>query len=171
MYKRQQLDFTQAFKATLHDMHSLVACLLAPQWHEYLEHIASMIFLALNTALHTDTGSVRLKDVDPAHIYKEMEFTYPDETGYCIGVIDLFFEYQGAYFFLDWKSNFLGDQAEDYTLEVLQEEINRHHYDLQQKIYRKALEHYLHIFNKKEHLSYAYYVFLRGLPQGIYRCL
>ncbi len=94
----------------------------------------------------------RLADVDPSKMNKEMPFLYSTDEGYMKGFIDLFFEHEGRYYFVDWKSNVIVDSA--------QKETERHHYDLQAKIYREALERYLGLFGEK--LTAGFYIFLRS---------
>src|SRR5690625_4766539 len=59
------------------------------------------------------------------------------------GFIDLIVRQNGRYFILDYKSNYLGDTPEDYSVESLREEILRSDYDLQYHLYVVALVKYL----------------------------
>lgn len=60
--------------------------------------------------------------------------------GFLKGFIDLIFRFEGRYHVVDWKSNLLGNRAEDYTLEAMQRAIQESCYDLQYYIYTVALD-------------------------------
>ncbi|MDP2507100.1 exodeoxyribonuclease V subunit beta [Oceanobacter sp. 3_MG-2023] len=88
-------------------------------------------------------------------------------TGYLKGFIDLVFCYQGRYYLADYKSNYLGDQRQDYTGVALQQSMVEHHYDLQAWIYILALDQFLRQrlpdYSPQQHLGGVYYLFLRGM--------
>ena len=63
--------------------------------------------------------------------------------GWLNGKIDLFFEYEGKYYILDWKSNFLGDTVDYYNQEHLAKAMNENNYHLQYLIYSLAVKKYL----------------------------
>jgi exodeoxyribonuclease V beta subunit len=83
------------------------------------------------------------------------------------GFIDLVFEYQGGYFLLDWKSNYLGARVEDYHQKALNQTMVEADYFLQAQIYTLAL----HLYLKKRKPNYrfetdirgVYYLFVRGM--------
>lgn len=83
------------------------------------------------------------------------------------GFIDLVFEFQGKYYVMDYKSNFLGFSAEDYSPENMQLAIEEHFYDLQYLLYLAALQIYLQQtlpdFDYDTHMGGVYYLFLRGI--------
>src|SRR5690606_29110885 len=83
------------------------------------------------------------------------------------GKIDLFFEYQGRYYILDWKSNFLGDSRIYYQTEYLRTAMNDHNYHLQYLIYTLAAKKYLQQripnFDYGRQFGGVMYVFLRGV--------
>jgi exodeoxyribonuclease V beta subunit len=87
--------------------------------------------------------------------------------GFMKGFIDLVFEHQGRYYLLDYKSNHLGDEWEDYGPERLARVMADHHYILQYHLYTVALHRYLGFrlrgYDYDEHFGGAGYVFLRGL--------
>jgi exodeoxyribonuclease V beta subunit len=82
------------------------------------------------------------------------------------GFIDLFFEHDGKYYILDWKSNYLGDALEDYHPAKLTAAMNESNYHLQYLIYTLALEKYLKSklpnFDYEKHFGGVFYLFLRG---------
>jgi len=106
-----------------------------------------------------------LADVREDKIYRETEFLYPQEKGFLKGVIDLVFAYEGRYYILDWKTNWLGDSEVCYQQEFLHEAMEAHDYYLQAKIYTEALRRYLVLVEDRpfeEVFGGVFYVFLRG---------
>ncbi|MCD6353663.1 MAG: exodeoxyribonuclease V subunit beta [Proteobacteria bacterium] len=99
--------------------------------------------------------------------------------GFMKGFIDLIFQFDGAFYLVDWKSNFLGSRVEDYGRESLAEVMKEKYYILQYHIYTVALNQYLSMrfpdYNYNSHFGGVYYIFLRGVdPEkgpdfGIYR--
>jgi exodeoxyribonuclease V beta subunit len=87
--------------------------------------------------------------------------------GFLKGFIDLIFRFEGRYHVVDWKSNLLGNRAEDYTLEAMRRAIQESCYDLQYYIYIVALDKYLRQrlsdYDYDRHFGGVHYVFLRGL--------
>jgi len=144
--------------------------------------IAKMVHQALSTPLPLDHCHLALRDLQESHCYREHPFMYAaDEAlhpefecrpGYLKGVIDLIFEHQGKFYFLDWKSNWLGPSNDWYTEEHLDEAMKQHDYYLQAEIYQEALKRYLKCVDSRpfeEIFGCGLYVFLRGLEasQGI----
>ncbi len=88
-------------------------------------------------------------------------------NGYLKGFIDLMFCWQGRYYLLDYKSNWLGDVSADYDADALTEAMTSHHYDLQAWIYTLALDQLLAQrlpdYDPEQHLGGAFYLFLRGM--------
>jgi exodeoxyribonuclease V beta subunit len=91
-------------------------------------------------------------------------------SGFMNGKIDLFFEWEGRYYILDWKSNFLGDHLDYYQPAVLTAAMNENNYHLQYLIYCLALRKYLELrlpdFNYDHHFGGVIYLFLRGVRTG-----
>ncbi|MEJ5113371.1 exodeoxyribonuclease V subunit beta [Erwinia billingiae] len=94
------------------------------------------------------------------------------------GFIDLVFCWQGKYYLLDYKSNWLGASAEDYTPEAMALAMQSHRYDLQYQLYSLALHRYLRHrladYDYQQHFGGVFYLFLRGVDgtaseNGIYR--
>ena len=83
------------------------------------------------------------------------------------GFIDLIFEQQGKYYICDYKSNHLGDDYRDYHKTLLQQDIVKHHYDLQYLIYSLALHRYLTVtlddYQPERDFGGVYYLYLRGM--------
>jgi exodeoxyribonuclease V beta subunit len=101
--------------------------------------------------------------------------------GFMKGYIDMIFEYQGRYYLVDYKSNFLGTQMHAYHHSQLKNEMIQAGYVLQYHIYAIALHRYLAIrvpnYRYEAHFGGIYYLFLRGIRPvwgplyGIYRDL
>jgi exodeoxyribonuclease V beta subunit len=95
------------------------------------------------------------------------------------GFIDLVFQYDGRFFLVDWKSNFLGASIKDYGPEALAEIMQKDLYFLQYHLYVIALHQYLkmriHAYDYDKHFGGVFYIFLRGVNTetgyhaGIYR--
>lgn len=94
------------------------------------------------------------------------------------GFIDLVFVWQGKYYLLDYKSNWLGASAEDYTPQAMAQAMQSHRYDLQYQLYCLALHRYLRHrlaeYDYQHHFGGVFYLFLRGVDgtaseNGIYR--
>jgi exodeoxyribonuclease V beta subunit len=90
--------------------------------------------------------------------------------GLMTGFIDLFFEHDGKFYILDWKSNFLGDSIEDYNQAGVANAMNESNYHLQYLIYALALDKYLTSklpgFNFEQQFGGVIYLFLRGNRAG-----
>lgn len=100
--------------------------------------------------------------------------------GLMVGAIDLVYEWQGRFHVLDYKTNWLGERAEDYRPQALEPAMRAHHYPLQALIYTVALHRYLsrrmlridaggqiHVdYDPAQHLGDAWYLFVRGLGTG-----
>ncbi len=91
------------------------------------------------------------------------------------GFIDLTFEYQGRYYVVDYKSNWLGADELAYTWEAMNQAILDHRYDLQYVLYLLALHRQLKArlpdYDYDLHVGGALFIFLRGVhapSQGCY---
>ena len=96
--------------------------------------------------------------------------TFAPARGFMRGFIDLIFEFEDKFYLIDWKSNYLGSNIENYGQDKLLESVLSGYYFLQYHIYTLAL----HLYLKKRIPEYAYdshfggvfYVFLRGINQN-----
>lgn len=86
------------------------------------------------------------------------------------GEIDLLYSVDGKYYIVDYKSNYLTEQAKDYHDELMASSMKHHHYWLQASIYQVALHRLLkirlgdvYIGNEAHYLGAVEYVFLRGI--------
>lgn len=100
---------------------------------------------------------------------RQEEIALKGSGGGCFmkGFVDLIFEWQGRFYILDYKSNFLGATYDDYHRDKLATVMESAGYDLQYKIYTIALHRYLsrrlpgYVYDS--HFGGVYYLFLRGL--------
>ncbi|AVJ57145.1 exodeoxyribonuclease V subunit beta [Idiomarina sp. OT37-5b] len=88
-------------------------------------------------------------------------------NGMLKGFIDLVFEHNGRYYVADYKSNWLGEDDNAYSLEAMREKILSSRYDLQYVIYTLALHRLLKArigeeYDYDNHVGGAVYLFLRG---------
>jgi exodeoxyribonuclease V beta subunit len=108
-------------------------------------------------ALSTEAHPFRIKSID------ELE-------GIMNGKIDLFFEHDGKYYILDWKSNFLGNSLEFYDTSHVKAAMYENNYNLQYLIYTVALTKYLKLrksdFDYDKDFGGVIYLFLRGVRAG-----
>ncbi|MBE8215613.1 MAG: exodeoxyribonuclease V subunit beta [Endozoicomonadaceae bacterium] len=94
--------------------------------------------------------------------------TFPQLQGMLKGFIDLVCYYQGKYYIIDYKSNFLGNNPSDYHQDALKKAMISHRYDVQYQLYTLAVHRLLK--NKLPHYSYeknmggVLYLFIRGMP-------
>ncbi|RVU83787.1 exodeoxyribonuclease V subunit beta [Leucothrix sargassi] len=88
-------------------------------------------------------------------------------TGQLTGFIDLICEYQGRYYVMDYKSNWLSS----YDPESMQAAMHEHNYGLQYFIYSVVLHHYLKQrlpnYSYDEHFGGVRYLFLRGMDETV----
>jgi exodeoxyribonuclease V beta subunit len=103
-----------------------------------------------------------------ARIIPDIEFTTdPEIEGVMHGFIDLFFEHNGKFYIVDWKSNFLGNRLEDYQQNGLLTGMRGNNYHLQYYIYTIAMKRFLEkklpTFDYEKDFGGAIYLFLRGV--------
>lgn len=157
-------------------------------YSDWIEPITELIYQALKQPLFEDDVFC-LADLDTTNMYKEIDFIFACKTpvqieeveianGYVKGVIDLIFSYKGKYYIIDWKSNWLGSNIENYEQDYLHQAMHEHDYFLQAGLYTEALKRYLNIVEESsfhEIFGGTIYVFLRGIQQqkrsGIYHYL
>ncbi|MDF9618184.1 exodeoxyribonuclease V subunit beta [Pseudomonas entomophila] len=87
------------------------------------------------------------------------------------GFIDLAFELDGRYYVADYKSNWLGPDAQAYGPLAMEQAILEHRYDLQYVLYLLALHRQLRArlpgYDYDRHVGGALFIFLRGVtPAG-----
>ena len=106
--------------------------------------------------------------------FTQSKLEFSQVKGLLKGFVDLIFCYQGKYYILDYKSNYLGSTPADYESDMLEQAMSSHQYHLQYLIYTVALHRLLKQriadYSIETHLGGVYYTFLRGMPagQGVY---
>ncbi len=166
----------------------------------YRDNIYELVKQVLSTTMPGE-NSFHLNEVAKAKRLNELEFDFllspfntaklealsceahplriksiPELEGIMNGKIDLFFEHNGKYYILDWKSNFLGNSLEFYDTEHVKAAMYENNYNLQYLIYTVALTKYLKLrkpdFNYEKDFGGIIYLFLRGVrtngQTGIY---
>ncbi|MEZ4907343.1 MAG: UvrD-helicase domain-containing protein [Saprospiraceae bacterium] len=109
-------------------------------------------------------------------IFPDLDISYPELEGVMHGFIDLVFEKSGKFYILDWKTNHLGSDINDYSEENLEAEIINNNYNLQYSIYTIALNRYLKSkkpdYDYKKDFGGIFYIFIRGVrtdkQSGVY---
>jgi exodeoxyribonuclease V beta subunit len=104
----------------------------------------------------------------PDDVREKMErLHFNTVSGYMRGFMDMVFQYNGRYFLVDWKSNFLGKHTETYNHEALLRVMSGSFYLLQYHLYTMALHRYLSTrmadYHYSRHFGGVYYLFLRGI--------
>lgn len=146
-----------------------------------------------------DLGGFCLADVAPERRLNELAFHFPIERltmaklraffeqhelpaevgafdfhpveGFLKGFIDLIVEHAGRYYVLDYKSNFLGRDAEDYRSSRLGAVMSASNYVLQYHLYAVALHRYLRYrlgnrYEGQKHWGGVRYLFVRGMSEA-----
>jgi exodeoxyribonuclease V beta subunit len=107
------------------------------------------------------------------------ELDFQQVQGMLKGFIDLVFCWQGKYYLLDYKSNWLGEDSSAYTQPAMEQAMAEHRYDLQYQLYTLALHRYLRHrlpdYDYQRHFGGVIYLFLRGVDaqhpgNGIFAC-
>jgi exodeoxyribonuclease V beta subunit len=113
---------------------------------------------------------LNLLDHYPILTLNKPSLRLPNLQGLIKGYIDLVFEWQGRFYVLDYKSNYLGVKVEHYQGVSLQTAMASHRYDIQLVLYSLALHRYLKQrlpnYDYQQHFGGAHYVFLRGMALG-----
>ena len=92
-------------------------------------------------------------------------------SGFIKGFVDLVVRFEGRWYILDYKSNFLGTTYGDYHRSAVDQAMADHHYILQYHLYLIALHRYLaHRIPEYDYdrdFGGVFYLFLRGMhPRG-----
>ena len=129
------------------------------------KRINELEFDFLLSPFHTDKLQALSNEAHPFRIK-----TITELEGIMNGKIDLFFEHEGKYYILDWKSNFLGNSLDFYGDNSVKNAMYENNYNLQYLIYTVALTKYLKLrkpdFDYDTHFGGVIYLFLRGVRAG-----
>lgn len=166
---------------------------LGEEWHQPL---AQWLECIIDTPFTPD--QLRLKEIEPNLCLKEWQFylrlsnekalpqlnsllkqagrwgaSLPDLqlnqlAGFVRGFVDLILKFNGKFYIIDYKSNFLGYMPQDYSPDNLMKAMGQQRYDLQYLLYTLALHRYL---SSRMGKAYDYerdfggiaYLFLRGM--------
>lgn len=159
--------------------------LYSPQMNGFLNHILETTIkipgskpfnlkqISNSKKLNELEFDINISQMDLDKLYEiqtesvQFSFKNVDLYGILNGKIDLFFEHDNKYYILDWKSNYLGDAADDYTPEHLGEAMNENNYHLQYYIYTMATKRFLESkitnFDYDTQFGGVIYLFLRGV--------
>lgn len=169
------LDTTD-WSAVLSDwLHQVLASPLPPNQALSLSQLAAgdqISEMEFNFSLDDTVSSVALDRLlrQQGYLEHSAALVFGDVSGIMRGFIDLVFEYQGRFYLLDYKSNFLGGEACSYDQAAMARAISGHRYDLQFLIYCTALHRYLAgriaDYSYERHFGGVYYLFLRGIAAG-----
>lgn len=132
------------------------------QWRAELE-----FWLPITTDVNIGTLDQVLRRLEPWAGADYPELTSGTLRGMLRGYIDMVFEHEGRWYLMDWKSNHLGDQGEDYRHEGMSHAMIAHRYDLQYALYTLALHRQLSIrlpdYDYDRHMGGVLYLFIRGI--------
>lgn len=102
--------------------------------------------------------------------FNQSNLEFLNVKGLLKGFVDLIFCFEGQYYILDYKSNYLGNKPSDYEQDSLEQAMSSHQYHLQYLIYTVALHRLLKQrianYSVEQHLGGVYYTFLRGMGEG-----
>lgn len=88
-------------------------------------------------------------------------------TGFLKGFIDLVFEHRGRWYVVDYKTNTVGANYDDYVVQKLSGPMSHSHYILQYHLYCLAVHRYLQLrhpaYDYERDFAGSYYLFLRGM--------
>lgn len=140
------------------------------------EIVTEMVCSALSQPIFCNGKQFRLCEIPLSSMFKEIEFLYPCpphlvnrskevKADYLRGVIDLIFAFEGKYYLIDWKTNWLGPSIECYTQAQMKMVMEAKDYYLQAAIYRDAFQRYLHNLDPRPFetcFGGTLYFFVRG---------
>ena len=121
---------------------------------------------------HLPLGGGRSEDVQALLArfgYSDAPLSLERLDGMLRGFVDLVVEHDGRFWIVDYKSNWLGNDASAYTPEALAESVREHRYDLQYLIYSVALRRLLRARlgpDGVERFGGVLYLYLRGMRSG-----
>ncbi|MCX5909120.1 MAG: PD-(D/E)XK nuclease family protein, partial [Deltaproteobacteria bacterium] len=99
------------------------------------------------------------------------KLNFQPTRGFMRGFIDLVFQHGDRFYLIDWKSNFLGPQVEDYGPEALKKEMEESLYILQYHLYVLALHQYLKWrlpdYSYERDFGGVFYIFIRGVDPAL----
>lgn len=127
----------------------------------FQEYIYDLIIKIFSTPLAFSSQTFCLQDVPSNNIFTESEFLLSHQNKLWQGTIDLFFEYNGHFYLIDWKTSFLGQEDQDYSIDNMTTYIKNEYLDYQANIYLYASQQFLDQFESAYEVEMAF-LFLRG---------
>ena len=116
--------------------------------------------------LHAGAVNKLIQQYDPLSA-QAGQLQFQTVQGFLKGFIDLTFVKDGKYYVLDYKSNYLGDNLEDYNQANIEYALIEHRYDFQYQLYTLALHRLLKSrlpdYDYETHIGGVFYTFLRGM--------
>ncbi len=140
----EYMDFSQVEQSSIHLVQQSALS-------SYQEEVVSLLRVMSHTPF---PSGFCLSDVPKKQMWREMPFLFPYETGFCKGVIDLVFEYEGCLYLVDWKSNECRGSIE--------EEIECHGYRFQAQLYQEALQRWMAVIGLDLPIRTFYFFFRYG---------
>ncbi len=187
-YLFENSDFTETdFSGTIAKSLSCYKSVFKDDEADLEQNITDVLIHVLNSNIPVNTP-FKLSQVPQENKLPEMAFSYKlnkfttaklhnliphinleregEIQGMMSGFVDLLFEYEGKFYILDWKSNYLGNSTEFYTSDKLKLAIQESNYHLQYLIYTVAVKLYLQNcipdFDYNTHFGGVVYVYTRG---------
>lgn len=130
---------------------------------DWISVVEEMVKTTLKLPLTLEGKPFCLSQLEPSEVHAEMELLFSFGKDYIKGFVDLIFQFEGKYYIVDWKSNWLGSSLESY--QSLAEAMDGHDYWLQAKLYADGFYRHVKRFYKKPYdqvFGGALYFFLRG---------
>lgn len=137
------------------------------EWQFYLRLQNEKALPQLNRLLKTES-----------HLAKQLpDLQLKQLEGYVRGFVDMIVQADGKFYVIDYKSNFLGYLAQDYSLPKIEKVMGQYRYDLQYLLYTLAVHRYLGTrlgenYDYERDFGGVAYLFLRGMNgeanSGIY---
>ncbi|WP_130538372.1 exodeoxyribonuclease V subunit beta [Thiomicrorhabdus indica] len=193
----EKCSFSGLAKGVDSDMRQTLSDQYGVKWSEAIEQqtqlFDALIQKVVTTPLDTVQSDFTLANLPEHKVLKEMAFFYaihPTQTqqlnqilsqtdipyspigadaieGYLNGFIDLVAEHQGKFYVMDYKTNYLGNDCENYSFENMHQEMTHHSYGLQFTLYSLALHQYLKNrvveYDYQQHFGGIKYLFVRGM--------
>ncbi|WP_100934410.1 exodeoxyribonuclease V subunit beta [Candidatus Chlamydia corallus] len=136
--------------------------------HTHLEGFEETILTLLTktfcSPLTFSSQTFSLSQVLPNKIFRETSFLFLENNELWQGVIDFFFEHEGKYYIIDWKTSFLGETSSDYSESSLAIYVKREKLDYQGRIYIKAVKKFLSQFDINDDVEIGI-IFIRGIDR------
>ncbi len=172
-------DFTELINDISKKYNSIFDKSLIDKYQEFILNVLNSKFTNSKFKLSEINNSKKLPELEfyfnlsnfkPDQIQKISQLIDIESStiiqGAMYGFIDLFFEHQGKYYILDWKSNFLGNKIEDYSDDNIELAMRGNNYHLQYLIYTVAVKRFLSLklpnFDYDKDFGGVFYVFLRA---------